>query len=78
MSQNHTNTNGIPRRDQIDIPALNTMGQYHGKFPWFYEFRAQIGIRYLVRTFPRTYTTSPLQTRVCFVTYHIYHFSDTY
>ena len=57
MSQNHTNTNGIPGWDQIDIPALNTMGQYHGKFPSFYEFRAQKGIRFLVRTFPRTYAT---------------------
>ena len=67
MSQNHSTTNGIPGRDQIDIPTLNTMGQYHGKFPWFYEFRAQIGIRYFA-----------LQTRVCFVTYHIYHFFGTY
>ena len=64
MSQNHITTNGIPGWDQIDIPALNTMGQYHGKFPWFYEFRAQIGIRYLVRNFLRTYATSPLQTCV--------------
>ena len=35
MSQNHTTTNGIPERDQIDIPALNKMGQYHGNTPEF-------------------------------------------
>ena len=77
MTQNHTTSDGIPGRDQIDIPALNTMDQYHGKFPRFYEFRAQIGIHYLVRTFPRTYATSPLQTRVCFVTYLVHHYSST-
>ena len=78
MIQNHSTSDGIPGWDQIDNPVLNIMGQYHGYVPWFYKFRAQIGIHYLVRTFPRTYTTSPLQTRVCFVTYHIYHFSGTY
>ena len=57
MSQNHSTTDGIPGWNQIDSPALNTVCQYHGKFPWFYEFRAQIGIHYLVRTFPRTYAT---------------------
>ena len=41
MSQNHTTSDGIPGWDQIDNPALNTMGQYHGKFPWLYKFRAQ-------------------------------------
>ena len=45
MSQNHIISNGIPRRDQIDNPALNTMGQYHGKAPWYHTFRAQKGIR---------------------------------
>ena len=35
MSQNHTNSNGILGRDQLDIQALNTMGQYHGKIPGF-------------------------------------------
>ena len=78
MSQNHTTSDGIPGRDQIYNLALNTVGQYHGNVSWFYKFRAQIGIRYLVRTFPHTYATSPLQIRVCFVTYHIYHFSSTY
>ena len=78
MSQNHTTSDGILRRDQIDNPALNTVGQYHGNVPWFYKFRAQIGIRYLVRTFMRTYATLPLQTRVCVVTYLIHHYSGTY
>ena len=78
MSQNHSTADGIPGRDQIDNPALNTVGQYHGHDPWFYKFRAKIGIRYLVRTFPRTYATLPLQTCVCFVTYIIHHYSGTY
>ena len=64
MSQNHTNSNGIPRWDQLDIQALNTMGQYHGKNPWFYIFRAQLGIRDLARTFPRVYATYRKQTHV--------------
>ena len=59
MSQNHTTSNGIPGRDQIDIQALCTKGQYHGKNPWFYKFRVQLGIRDLARTFPRAYATSP-------------------
>ena len=59
MSQNHSTTNGIPGRDQIDIPALNTMGQYHGNTPWYSKFGAQNGIRDLARTFPRAYATSP-------------------
>ena len=59
MSQNHSTTDGIPRRDQIDNQALNTLGQYHGNAPWFYKNRAQIGIRDLARSFPRTYATSP-------------------
>ena len=78
MSQNHSTADGIPGRDQLDNPALNTVGQYHGNVPWFYKFRAQIGIRYLVRTFLHTYATFPLQTRVCFETYLIHHYSGTY
>ena len=57
MSQNHATTDGILGRDQFDNPTLNTGGQYHGNAPWFYKFRAQIGIRYLARTFPRIYAT---------------------
>ena len=64
MRKNHTTSDGIPGRDQIDTPTLNTMGQYHGKVPWFYKFRAQLGIRDLARSFPRVYATSPKQTRV--------------
>ena len=71
MSQNHSTADGIPGWDQVDNPVLNTVGQYHGNVPWFYKFRAKIGIHYLVRTFPRTYATLPLQTRSCFVTYLI-------
>ena len=78
MSQNHTTSNGIPGWDQIDIQVLNTMGQYHGKNPWFYKFRAQLGIRDLARTFLRAYATSPKQTRVCFVTHTFHHCSGTY
>ena len=58
MSQNHSTTNGIPGWDQIDIPVLNTMGQYHGNTPWYSKFGAQKGIRDLACTFPRAYTTS--------------------
>ena len=78
MSQNHLTADGILGWDQIDNPVLNNVGQYHGHVPWFYKFRAQIGIRYLVRTFTRTYATLPLKTRVCFVTYLIHHYSGTY
>ena len=35
MSQNHTTSDGIPGRDQIDNQALNTMVQYHGNTPGF-------------------------------------------
>ena len=73
MSQNHTTSDGIPGRDQIDNPALNTMGQYHGNVPWFPKFRAQMTIRDLARTFPRAYATSPKQTRVCFVIHTLHH-----
>ena len=59
MSQNHTTSDGIPGQDQIDNQALNTMGQYHGNTPWYSKFRAQKGICYLARTFPRAYATSP-------------------
>ena len=59
MSQNHTTSDGIPGRDQIDNQALNTMGQYHANTPWYSKFGAQKGIRYLERTFLRAYATSP-------------------
>ena len=78
MSQNHTTSNGIPGWDQLDIQALSTMGQYHGKNPWIYNFRVQLGIRDLARTFPRTYDTSPKQTRVCFVSHTFHHCSGPY
>ena len=78
MSQNHTTSNGIPGWDQIDIQALNTMGQYHGKNPSVYIFRAQLGIRDLARTFPRTYAASPKQTRICIVTGLIHHCSGPF
>ena len=78
MSQNHTTSDGIPGRDQIDNPTLNTMGQYHGKVPWFYKFRAQLGIRDLTHNFPRAYATSPQKTRVCFVTHNFHLCSDPY
>ena len=77
MSQNHSTSDGIPGWNQIDNPALNTVGQYHGHVPWFYKFKAKIGIRYMVRTFTRTYATFPLQTHVCFVTYLIHHYYGT-
>ena len=78
MSQDHIASDGIPGQDQIDNPALNTMGQYHGSNPWFYKFRAQLSIRDLARTFPRAYATSPKQTRVCIVTCIIHHFSGPF
>ena len=59
MSQNHSTSDGIPGRDQLDNLALNTMGQYHGNAPWYHNFRAQKGIRDLERSFPRVYATSP-------------------
>ena len=78
MSQNHTTSDGIPGRDQIDNPTLNTMGQYHGSNPWFYTFRAQLGIHDLARTFPRAYATSPKQTRIFFVSHTFHHCSGPY
>ena len=78
MSQNHITFDGIPGRDQIDKPTLNTMGQYHGNNPWFYKFGAQLGIHDLACTFPRAYATSPKQTCVCFVTHTFHHCSDPY
>ena len=57
MIQNHSTADGIPGQDQIDSLTLNNVCQYHGKFPWIYKFRAQIGIRYLARTFPHAYAT---------------------
>ena len=68
MSQNHSTADGIPGRDQIDNPTLNTIGQYHGNVPWFYKFRAQIGIRYLVLTFLRTYAFAKLRM-LCDISY---------
>ena len=59
MSQNHTTSDGIPGRDQIDNQALNTMGQYHGNTPWYSKFGAQKGIRDLACNFLRAYATSP-------------------
>ena len=59
MSQNHTTSDGIPGRDQIDNQALNTVGQYQGNTPWYSKFGVQKGIRDLARTFPRAYATSP-------------------
>ena len=78
MSQNHSTGDGIPGRDQIDNPALNTMGQYHGSNPWFYTFIVQLSIRNLARTFPRAYATSPRQTSVCLETHTFHHCSSTY
>ena len=78
MSQNHITSDSIPGRDQIDNTMLNTMGQYHGKVPWFYKFRVQLGIRDLAHTSPHAYATSPKQTRVCFVTHTFHHCSGPY
>ena len=78
MSQNHITSDGILGWDQIDNPALNKMGQYHGSNPWFYIFRAHLTIRDLARYFPRAYATSIKQTRVCLVTYTFHHYSCTY
>ena len=78
MSQNHTTSDGIPGRDQIDSQALSTMGQYHGNTPWYSKFGGQKGIRDLARTFLRAYATSPKQTRVCFVTHTFHHCSGPY
>ena len=59
MSQNHTTSNGILGRDQINHIALNTVSQNHGNAPWYSKFGAQKVIRDLVHTFPRAYATSP-------------------
>ena len=71
MSQNHITSDGIPGRDHIDNPTLNTMGQYHGKAPWYSNFGAQKRIRDLGRTYLRAYATWPLQTRVYIVTLYL-------
>ena len=78
MSQNHITSDGIPGRDHIDNPALNTVCQNHGNAPWYYNFGAQKGIRDLGCNYPRAYATWPLKTRVYIVTYYIYHFSGIY
>ena len=69
MSQNYITSDGIPRRGHIDESLLNTMGQYHGGYPWFCTLRALLPIRDLECLFPRAYTTSPRQIRVCLETY---------
>ena len=69
MSQNHITSDGIPGRDHIDNPSLNTMGQYHGKAPWYSNFGVQKPIRDFECTFPRAYATSLKLTRVLLVTY---------
>ena len=66
ISQNHITSDGIPGRDQIDNPALNTMGQYHGKVPWFYKFRAQLGIHDLSCSFPRTYANPRMHSNMSY------------
>ena len=77
MSQNHTNSDGILGRNQINHTILNTFCQNHGNAPWYYNFGAQKGIRDLGHTYPRVYATWPLQKCVYIVTYYIYHFSST-
>ena len=42
MSQNHTTSNGIPGWDQIDNPALNTVGKYHGNAPRYWRVYATL------------------------------------
>ena len=39
MSQNHTTSNGILGRNQINHTALNTVCQIHGNAPWHVIFR---------------------------------------
>ena len=73
MSQNHITSNGIPGRDHIGEPSFNTMGQYHGSYPWFYKFRALFPIRDLARYFPCAYATSSRKIRVCLETYSFHH-----
>ena len=73
MSQNHITFDGIPGRDLIDEPSLNTMGQYHGSYPWFCIFRVILTIRDLARYFPRAYATLSRQIRVCLETYSFHH-----
>ena len=78
MSQNHHASDGIPGRGHIDESLLNTMGQYHGGYPWFYILWALLPIRDLERCFPRAYATSPRQIHVCLETYSFHHRSSTY
>ena len=40
ISQNHITSDGIPGRGQLGESLPNTMGQYHGGYPWFCTFRA--------------------------------------
>ena len=54
-SQNHSTADRNPIRDQM----LNTVGQNHGKDPWFCKFRVQIGIRDLKHEFTHAYATYP-------------------
>ena len=77
MSQNHITSDGIPGRGHLDESLPNTMGQYHGGYPWFCTLWALLPIRDLERSFPRAYTTSPRQIRVCLETYSLHHRSST-
>ena len=70
MSQNHINSDGIPGRGHLDESLPNTMGQYHGGYPWFCTFfLALLPIRDLERCFPRAYATPPKKIRVYLETY---------
>lgn len=78
MSQNHTTSDGILGRNQINHTVLNNMCQNHGNVPWYCNFGVQKGIRDLGRANPHTYATWLLQTHVFFVIYPVYYFSGTY
>ena len=73
MSQNHITSDGIPGQGHLDESLPNTMGQYHGGYPWFCTLWALFLIRYLARYYPCAYATSPRQIRVCLETYSFHH-----
>ena len=77
-AKNYITSDIIPGRGYLDESLPNTMGQYHGGYPWFFTLWALFPIRDLARCFPCAYATSPRKIRVCLETYSFHHRSSTY
>ena len=78
MGQSNTMSPNQPRRGQLGGSLPNTMGQYHGGYPWFCTFWALLPIHDMSRYFPRSYATSPRPIRVYKETYSFHHILSTF